>query len=330
MSLKTLGVALLSTLAITATAEEYPDRDILGVVMWGAGGATDVVARAINPHAEAELGQSIVVQNRPGGAGAISTTFVNATPADGYTLLYGAENPQLHPVMGISDLDYSNFYPVSILGLGTGVIVVPADSDYESMQDLLDAIQANPGQLNMGSTGPGGIPGTISAMISNVTEFDVNPIQYGGEGPGITAMLGGEVDFMPAGVSAAAGQIEAGTVRALAVVDTEPMAAFPGVPAITETLPDMANYLPWGPFYGVFIKDDSPDEVKARLTEAFSNAAEQPDFRNLMEARGNIMMNISGDEAREFLDTWQRVTAWAMWDTGGAEVNPETLGIARP
>lgn len=327
---KSLGALALSAISVGALAQDYPDRDILGVVMWGAGGATDVVARAINPHAQEELGESIVVQNRPGGAGAISTAFVHSTPSDGYTLLYGAENPQLHPVMGISDIDYSDFYPVNILGRGVGVITVPADSEYQTMQELLDAVHADPGGLDMGSTGPGGLPSTISAMIQNVTDFEVNTIQFGGEGPGITAMLGGEVDFMPVGVSAAAEQIQAGSVRALAVVDTDTMTELEGVPAITDTLPDMAELLPWGPFYGVFINDDSPDEVKQTLTEAFTNAASNDEFITLMENRGNIMMNISGDEAREFLDNWQRVTAWALYDTGGAEVNPETLGISRP
>lgn len=327
---KALGAIALSTLSLGAFAQDYPNRDILGVVMWGAGGATDVVARAINPHAEEELGESIVVQNRPGGVGAIATSFVNVAPANGYTLLYGAENPQLHPIMAISDLDYSSFYPVNILARGAGVIAVPADSEYQTMQDLVDAVQANPGALDMGSTGPGGIPSTISAMIQNATEFEVNPIQFGGEGPGITAMLGGEVDFMPVGVSAAAGQIQAGKIRALAVVDTEAMDNLPGVPPITDTLPSMADYLPWGPFYGVFIRDDSPQEVKDTLNEAFASATETPAFVELMEDRGNTMMNISGAEARDFLDNWQRVTAWAMYDTGGAEISPEEVGIPRP
>ncbi len=330
MPAKLLTATILSALVLSAQAQDYPNRDILGVVMWGAGGATDVVARAINPHAEEELGESIVVQNRPGGVGAVATQFVNATPADGYTLLYGAENPQLHPIMGISDLDYSSFYPVNILGNGVGVIAVPADSEFETMQDLIDAVQANPGELDMGSTGPGGIPSTISAMIKNVTDFDVNPIQFNGEGPGLTAMMGGEVDFMPAGVSAAAGQIESGNIRALAVFDTASLDSLSDVPPITDTLPELEEYLPWGPFYGVFIKDDSPEEVKTTLTEAYAAAAESPEFQQLMESRGNRMMNISGEEAREYLENWQRVTAWAMWDTGGAEVRPDTVGIERP
>ena len=298
--------------------------------MWGAGGATDTVARAVNPHAEAALGKPIVVLNKSGGAGAISTAFVNAAPGDGYTLLYGAENPQLHGVMGVSNLDYGSFYPVNILGRGVAVIAVTADSRYDTLAALLDDIKARPGEVKMGATGPGGLPGTIGALIKNSVDFDVIQIPFDGEGPGLTALQGGEVDFMPAGISAAAEAIKAGRLRALAVVDTAAVSQLPGVPPITDTVPDMARFLPWGPFYGVFVKQDVPDDVKAKLVDAYRTAAENADFQALMDARGNVVMNISGDEATAFLKQWQQVTVWALQDTGAAKVSPETLGIPRP
>lgn len=325
-----VGAALaLSLMAGASFAGDYPEREVLGVVMWGAGGATDTVARAVNPAAEEALGKPIVVLNKSGGAGAISTAFVNAAPADGYTFLYGAENPQLHPVMGVADLDYSKFYPVNILGRGVAVIAVNADSKYKTMQELLADIKANPGVVKMGSTGPGGLPSTISALIKSSADFDVTAIPFGGEGPGLTAMLGGEVDFMPTGISAAAENVKAGKMRVLAVVNTEPVATLPGVPAITDALPAMSKFLPWGPFYGVFVRQDVPDDVKAKLVTTFDTAAKSATFQTLMANKGNIIMNISGDEAAAFLKKWQQVTAWALQDTGAAKVNPETLGIMR-
>ena len=99
---------VLASLALAgglASAQAFPERELSGVIMWGAGGATDVVARAVAPMAEEALGKKIVLQNRSGGSGAISTNFVNQQPSDGYTLLLGAENPQLHGVLGIRDLD---------------------------------------------------------------------------------------------------------------------------------------------------------------------------------------------------------------------------------
>ena len=138
------AVAALVLTGTTAIAQSFPEREMLGVVMWGAGGATDTVARAINPAAEDALGKPIVVLNKSGGGGAISTAYVNTASADGYTFLYGAENPQLHPVMGVADLDYSGFTPINILGRGVAVIVVPSQSKYEDMAALMADIADNP------------------------------------------------------------------------------------------------------------------------------------------------------------------------------------------
>lgn len=331
ISMKLMGaVAALMVAGGVASAQDFPERELLGVVMWGAGGATDTVARAVNPAVEEALGKSVVVLNKSGGAGAISTAYVAAAPGDGYTFLYGAENPQLHPVMGVSKLDYSSFHPVNILGRGVAVIVVAADSKYQTMQELMADIAANPGAVNMGSTGPGGLPSTIAALIANSAPFEVTAIPYDGEGPGLTAMLGGEVDFMPSGISAAAEQVKAGKMRALAVVNTAPVDTLPDAPAITDAIPEMTKFLPWGPFYGAFVRGDTPDDVKATLEAAFKTAAESEEFKTLMGNRGNIIMNISGDEAAEFLVKWQQVTAWALQDTGVAKVSPEELGIPRP
>ncbi len=324
------AAGLAVSLAAGPALAEYPEREVLGVVMWGAGGATDTVARAVNPAAEEALGKPIVVLNKSGGAGAISTAFVNAAPADGYTLLYGAENPQLHGVMGVSDIDYGDMYPVNILGRGVAVIAVPAGSKYQTLADLLADIKANPGAVKMGSTGPGGLPSTIGALISNATDFDVISIPFDGEGPGLTAMLGGEVDFMPAGISAAAEQVKAGKMRALAVVNPAPVDTLPDVPAITDTIPEMEKFLPWGPFYGVFVRKDVPDDVKAKLVSVYAAAAKDQTFLDLMANRGNVVMNIGGAEAESFLKKWQQVTVWALQDTGAAKVSPEDIGIPRP
>jgi len=190
--------AFVSSIALLNPAyAEYPERDVLGVIMWGAGGGTDTVSRAVNELAAEALGQPIVLSNKPGGGGAISTAFLDASRADGYTLLYGAENPQIHGVLGVSEIDYLDFYPIQIFGRGLAVISVASSSPYNTLQDLLDDIRANPGTIRMGSTGASGLPSTIAAIISQATDFEISPVVYGGEGPGIEAMLRGSVDFVP-------------------------------------------------------------------------------------------------------------------------------------
>lgn len=331
MKSKLLGaVAALALLSAPAQAADYPAKDLQGIIMWGAGGATDTVARAVTPLAEEALGKQIVLVNKPGGSGAISTAYVAARPADGYTLLYGAENPQLHKVLELSEMDYADFYPVNVLARGVAVIVANNDRPWKSVKDLVADAQKNPGQIKMGSTGPGGLPHVVGALMKTVIDFPVTPVPFDGEGPGITALLGGHVDFMPAGLSAAAEHIKAGRVKVLAVVNNEELAALPGVPPISQDFKGFARYLPWGPFYGVFVKRDVPDAARAKLADAFKSAAGNPKFVEMMEGRGNIMMNISGAEADDFLKKWQSTTAWVLHEANATKASPEKFGIPKP
>jgi tripartite-type tricarboxylate transporter receptor subunit TctC len=323
-------MAALPLLPAAARAQAFPSRELTGIIMWGAGGATDVVARALTPPAERALGQSIVLQNRAGGAGAISVQAVATAPADGHTLLYGAENPQLHKVLGLGQRDYADFFPINVTARGVAVVVANKDKPWSSMKDVVAEAQRNPGRVRMGATGPGGLPHVVGAMINTVTQMRVIAVPFDGEGPGLTALQGGHVDFMPVGLGAAAEHIRAGRVKPLAIVNTEPVATLPGVAPITADLPGMARLLPWGPFYGVWVRRDVPEAARTRLVAAFREAAASEAFTTLMRNAGNIMMNISGDEADAFLRRWQSITAWTLQEAGAARRSPAEFGIPRP
>jgi tripartite-type tricarboxylate transporter receptor subunit TctC len=143
----------------------------------------------------------------------------------------------------------------------------------------------------------------------------------------VTAVLGGHVDLMFVAAGAASEHVKAGRLKALAVIDTQP---YQGVAPITADLPAMEKFLPWGPFYGVFVKKDVPEAAKTKLVAAFKTAANDPKFQELMAGRGNQMMNISGAEAEAFLKKWQSVTAWTYQEVGVAKKNPAELGIPKP
>lgn len=314
----------------TAYSADFPQKDLQGIIMWGAGGATDNVARAITPHVEPFLGKQFVLINKPGGTGAISTQYVYSQPSDGYTLLFGAENPQVHRILKLSDMDYKDFYPINILGRGVGVIVANKDMPWNSFKDLVEDAKKRPGEIKMGSTGPGGLPYTVGAMAKTVTELDVTPVPFKGEGPGVTALLGGHVDFLPAGITAVREHIRAGRVKALAVVSDTPIPGLEDIPLITQDFPEFEKYLPWGPFYGVWCKKDVPDAVKMKLVEAFQKGASQPQFQEFLKDFGTVSMNISGDEADKFLKKWQSTTNWMYEYAGATEVSPADLGIPKP
>ena len=318
------------TLLGSVNAAEFPERDLQGVIMWGAGGATDNVTRAITPLVEPLLGKKVVLINKPGGTGAISTQYVYSRPADGYTLLFGAENPQVHRILELSEMDYKDFYPVNILGRGVGVVVANKDMPWNSFKDLIEDARKRPGEIKMGSTGPGGLPYTVGAMTKSITNFEVTSVPFKGEGPGVTALLGGHVDFIPAGITAVREHIRSGRVKPLAMISDTPVPGLEDIPLVIEDFPEFKKYLPWGPFYGVWCKKDVPEGAKKVLVEAFKKGAADPQFQAFLKDFGTVSMNISGDEADAFLIKWQSVTNWMYEYAGAAKVSPDKLGIPKP
>ena len=321
---------LLASLS-PVTAANYPSRSLQGIIMWGAGGAMDNVSRAIVPNVEPFLGKEIVLVNKPGGTGAIATQAVFSSRADGYNLLFGAENPQLYRVLELSQLDYKDFYPVNILARGLTVVLVGADSPWTSLTDLVNDANQRPGKIKMGSTGPGGVPYVVGKLMETVTGFEVTAVPFKGEGPGITALLGGHVDFIPAGLAAASEHIRSGRVRALAVVDSTPLQLGDiTIPAITDSFSAFSKYVPWGPFYGVFSRKNIPSEAKTVLVEAFQKGAQSERFQNFVNANNLVLMNIHGDEASDYVKKWQSITTWLLHDAGATKVSPEKLDIPKP
>lgn len=327
-----LGAVSALVLGIgAATAQDYPTKEIQGIIQWGAGGSTDTVMRSVTPHAEKALGGTVVMQNMTGGVGAIALNYVADAAADGYTLLMGAENPLLYKVMGLGTKDYSDFVPVSLLARGTAILVAGKDAPFDDYAGMMDYIKAHPGELKLGATGPGGLPSVITAMMNSAEgELDVIAVPYDGDGPALTALQGGAIDVMPAVVGAAIEGIRAGTMKPLAVFSLEPLEKLPEVKTITSFNPAYEKFLPWGPFFGVFVKKGTPDDIVAKLDAAYKAGAEAPEFVELMDNRGFTMMNISGAEAEDFLTKWQQNTTWLLQDAGLTQASPEEFGIARP
>lgn len=332
--MKRFAIGAASALIIAATgvcAQDYPAKEIQGIIQWGAGGSTDTVMRAVTPHAEEALGGTVVMQNMTGGVGAIALNYVAEAEADGYTLLMGAENPLLYKVMGLGDKDYGDFTPINILARGTPILVAGKDAPFDDYAGMMAHIKDHPGEVRFGSTGPGGLPSVVTAMVKAVEgDLDVIFVPYDGDGPALTALQGGAIDVMPAVLGASIEGIRAGTMKPLAVFDVNPAEALPDAPTVVSFNDGYNGYLPWGPFFGIFVKNGTPEDAVAKLTAAYNEAAGQQDFLDLMKNRGFTLMNISGDEAKAFLTKWQETTAWLMQDAGLTKASPEEFGIARP
>lgn len=326
-------LAAAFALALTAgpgLAQDYPAKEIQGIIQWGAGGSTDTVMRTVTPHAEDVLGGKVVMKNMTGGVGAIATKFTFAQKPDGYTLLMGAENPLLYKVMGLGDIDYSEFVPINILARGVPILVANNDAPFNNFAELVEYVQANPNQIKVGSTGPGGLPSVVMAMLSSKIDLPMTSVPYDGDGPALTAVQGGAVDLMPAVLGASIEAIKGGRIKPIVVIDNAPAAALPDVAALGEINPEYADYLPWGPFFGVFVKKGTPDDIVAKLTEAYAEGAKSDDFVKLMNDRGYLIDSLSGQAAEDFLNKWQSLTSWLIYDAGQAKASPEEFGIPRP
>jgi tripartite-type tricarboxylate transporter receptor subunit TctC len=329
-----LGAALAAVAAVTvggqAMADNYPSRDITAVIQWGAGGGTDVAVRGYAPYAEEALGKKIVLQNKPGAAGSIGANFVLQQPADGYTLLMGAEPQSLFRVMGVADFDYDKFYPINIAAVANTILLVARpDAPWNTTQDLMSFVEKNPNKVKQYMAGQGTVPFTVNAMMGTMTDFKTLMVPFAGDGPAIAALQGGHVDIGFIASGAAIEHIKAGRLKALGVLDSK---AFQGIPPMTDagSLRGITKYLPWGSWYGVFVRKETPDDVKAKLVAAFKKAGENKQYRDMMTSRGTTMLNIGGAEAEAFIKKFQSTTAWLYQGAGVAKKNPAELGIAKP
>ncbi len=314
-----------------AGAADYPEHSISGVIAWGAGGGSDTVSRLITPVAEKILKQSIILQNKTGATGAIAAQHVASANADGYTLLYHAENPQLYQVLGLSELSYDDFEPVLLTVQGSTVIVVHKDSPIKTYADLIKEAKAKPGKLSVGTSGVGGQPWVTSTLLKKVEGVEFNPVAFNGDGPLVTALLGKQLDVSGLAVGIASQYLKSGDLRALAIMKNKPNPAVPEVPYITKLNPAFTDAMKAsGFFYGVFVKKGTPQPIIDKLNAAFKEAMKDSKFINYTVTNGLEVIGTSGKEARDFMNTWRSQMSWLIHDAGASKNSPEKFGIPKP
>jgi tripartite-type tricarboxylate transporter receptor subunit TctC len=269
--------------------------------------------------AEGYLGTSIVVTNMPGATGSIATQFVYDAPADGYTLLMGAENPALYQVLGISEITYADFTPVFIIGDETVGVVVRYDSPYTSFTQLIESALANPGQVSLSTTGTGGLPWTIGAFITSVTGATFNQIPYESDAAARTAVISGETDFTIAKVQAGLESYLASDIRWLSMLSTEPVPSLEHIPLVTSEFSGFDQFLPWGTFYGVFVKNGTAPEIVETLADAFLTASNSPTYQELLRSFNVNFMGYVGQQAVDYIADWQANTIRALEMSGALD-----------
>jgi tripartite-type tricarboxylate transporter receptor subunit TctC len=287
-----------------AMAQTFPDKPIRIVVPFSPGGGTDLVARTLGSVMGQELGQPVVIENKAGGATVIGTDAVAKSPADGYTLVMATLAHSVNPSL-LPKLPYSHdkaFAPVMLVGRSPNVLVVRADSPYKSVQDIVSAAKARPGQLSFASQGAGTSAHLAGELFKSLTKTYMIHIPYRGAGPALTDLLGGQVDMMFATASAVGGFIESGKLRALAVTTKErsQVARLANVPSLSASgVPELKTYVA-DSWYALFAPAGTPTAVIAKLNAAAQIAAHSDIFKKRVTEEGLVVSAGSPQELANY------------------------------
>ncbi|MGB6102460.1 MAG: tripartite tricarboxylate transporter substrate binding protein [Pusillimonas sp.] len=296
-----LGVAL-GVLAGTANAQiDYPNKPIRILVTFGPGGSTDVLARGLAKHLTQAWNQPVVVENKPGGGGSIGVREVAKAPADGYTLLAHSDSYAIAPAI-YSNLPYDvsrDFAPVALLARAPNVVVVPANSPYKTLQELIDA-GAVANKLSYATPGVGSATHMQAAIFASMAHI-VDPVHvpYKSTPMAVSEVVNGRGDFIFAPLFNALPLIEAGKLRALAISTAERSPLLKDVPTVAEAgVPGYAQ-LQW---WGLFAPSDVPADVMKKLETETQAALKTPEMLQLIESMSSTPGDLVGQDFADLVN----------------------------
>ena len=305
--------ALLLLAAPLSMAQAWPTRPIRLVVPFPPGGLIDNMARLVGSRLSQELGQPVVIDNKPGAGGNVGAAEAARATADGYTLLMASPALTISPAI-YRNLPYqpSQLAPVALLGRVPNVLLVNPASGIGKVQDLVGRAKAKPGQLNYASNGNGTSLHLSAELFKRRSETFITHVPYRGAAAAITALLSGEVDMMFDNLPSAIGQIQAGKLRALAVTTAQRSIALPDVPTLAEAGMEGFNVSAW---FGVAAPAGLPAPVATRLADALQKVVQQPEVAAAMQRQGADPTFMDAASAAAALNAdaaqWKQVAAFA-------------------
>jgi tripartite-type tricarboxylate transporter receptor subunit TctC len=267
----------------------YPDRVVRFVVPFAPGGGTDVIGRTLAQEMTADLGERVMIENKPGAGTIIGTQAVAASEPDGYTLLMAtfanAVNPSLKAKLSYDP--HKDFAPVALVARSFNIVVVNPKSPYHSIADLIAAAKADPDKLSYGTFGAGTSAHLAGELFKSLAGVNLTTIHYKGAAPAITDLIGGQIQVMFTTVASAASLVASGQLRALAVTSAERSPAFPQLPTVAEA--GVPGYVAES-WYGLLAPAKTPAEIIARLNQSAAKAVRSEAFKTLAVNEGLVMV----------------------------------------
>jgi len=287
-----LSLALFLVVSVPLQAADFPTKEVQIIIPWAAGGATDLISRALAATTEKYLGKAVVVVNRPGGAGAVGYTEAAQAKPDGYTLTSAITPLTILPHQVKTAFTYQSFDPVINVVRDPGMFLVRSDAPWKSLKEFLDYAKKNPDMITVGNSGAGGGVHLIALAFEKTAGVKFNHIPFSGGGPSITALLGGHINAVTVSPPEGIEHVKAGKLKIIALFAEKRFELFPDVPTVKEQGIDFVM----GQWRGLAAPKGTPPDVIKKLHDAFKKGTEDSVF---MKNAKDMVVNISylGPEA---------------------------------
>ncbi len=306
--LVTICAATLLAAALPAWSQSYPVKPVRVLLGYAPGGPTDLTARLVGQYLQDTLGQPLVMDNRPGAGGSLAATMLAQSEPDGYTLMLAANGeiaiaPNLRKKLPYDPL--RDVAPISRVGWSQLVLVVYPGMPAKTTADLIKLAKSRPGTVNFASAGVGSTAHLAGEYFKHLAHVDIVHVPYKGAGPALSDLMGGQVQMLITGYSAASAHINAGKLRALAVTGGKRLAAVPDLPTIGETVPGY-EVTSW---YGFVAPARTPQAVIAKLQKQIAEVVKRP---NVVERMATLGIEAEGNGPAEFRQQMvQEIATWS-------------------
>ena len=299
--IRTFFLAISLSIPFSGVYAAYPEKPIKIIIGFPAGGPLDAHIRLLSDKLQSILGQPVIVDYKAGAGGAVGAQYVMQAPADGYTMLLANTgtmviNPAIYSKSPYETL--KDFQPIARTAQQPLALIVNKDVPASSLKEFVAYAKANPGKLNYGSAGNGGISHLVPEMLKNETGIFMVHIPFKGSAPAFTDLIAGHVQFMAESVPQAAIYAKQGKVKALAVTSAKRNAALPNTPTVAET--GVANLEVVG-FYGILAPKGTPPEVASQLSHAFKETLESSEIQKRMIDQGADPAYLNPEQFTKYL-----------------------------